>query len=345
MKNILIVALSIMLILVVGCSNDSVNDSPNINKDYNSVPSHFPPIPFPEDNQYSKEKFELGRMLFYEPILSPDGSVVSCSHCMKHENNFGDKSPTSIGFSDHSQVRNVMNLTNTAYRTKKFWDGRGQRVEQPAYRSFFLKSVFGSDTLIVNERLQSDEKYRDMFRKAFGNDAVPSTYLASQAIATFVRCFVSGNSAYDRYINGNESAISEDAKKGLELFMSDRTNCSKCHSELFFTDEKFHNTGVMTHYFDFGRYYVTNLNSDRGKFLTPSLRNCEVSAPYMHSGEIESLEEVIEHYNRGGRPFINKDTLMKPLNLTEEEKHQLLEFLKSLTDWEFLTNKAYANPF
>jgi len=330
---------------ILGCSNIAENNEPVKDTQYDDVPKHFPKIPFPDNNPYSREKFELGRMLFYEPKLSPDGSIVSCSHCMKQENNFGDNSPTSIGFSDFSQVRNVMNLTNSAYRKFKFWDGRGQRIEQPAYRSFFLLSVFGSDTLIINERLQNDEKYASMFEDAFGKNTVPSTYLAAQAISTFVRCFISGNSPYDRYVNGDKSAMSDDAVKGMDIFTSDRGNCSKCHSDFLFTDEKFHNTGVMTHYFDFGRYYVTNVNSDRGKFLTPSLRNCEVSAPYMHSGELETLEEVIEHYNRGGRHFINKDTLMKPLNLTFEEKHQLIEFLKSLTDREFLTNKAFANPF
>lgn len=347
MKFIAMVFIAIMLMMNVACDNrvnEPDNDSNN-DGSYLTVPKHFPEPKFPEDNSYSDAKFELGRYLFYDPSMSPDGSIRSCSHCMKQEYNFGDRTPVSIGFSELPQGRNTMNLTNSVYRKFKFWDGRGSKIESPAYRSFFLKNVFGSDTNVINKRLRSSELYVTMFEQAFGEGSQPSVYLASLAISTFVRSFISGNSAYDRFINGDSSAMGSDALKGMELFVSERTNCSVCHTGIMFTDEMFHNTGVMTHYFDFGRFYVTNDYMDRGRFLTPSLRNCEVSSPYMHSGELTTLEHVIEHYNRGGRPFIHKDTLLKPLNLSVEEKQQLIAFLKSLTDWEFLRNKKFSNPF
>ncbi len=333
--------LSSILLLVAGCGDNAKTVSPTAERNYSQVPPHFPPIPFPENNPYSPEKFELGRKLFYDRRMSEDYTIASCSHCMKQRYNFADNGPTSLGHNRNSMVRNVMNLTNSAYRRNKFWDGRGRCIESPAYRSFFLTSVFASDTNIINKRLQSIPEYRLLFNKSFGKDSPPSVYLASMAIATFVRCFVSGNSAYDKYLNGNKNAMSISAKRGMKLFFSSRLNCSKCHSGLFFTDGKYHNTAVTTHYFDFGLYYRTKKNSDKGKFLTPSLRNCEVSAPYMHNGELATLRDVIHHYNRGGRPFINKDSLIRRLNLSESERADLLAFLKSLTDWEFLKNKKF----
>lgn len=344
MKIYSIICLLVIVFILTACNNSEEVSKPAAGKNYLVVPSHFPPVPFPADNPYSDEKFELGRVLFYDQNMSEDRTIESCSHCMKQNHNFGDNGPTSVGHLGHSMVRNVMNLTNSAYRPRKFWDGRGKRIESPAYRSFFLTSVFASDTNVINQRLRKSEKYKIMFEKAFGKGTVPSVYLASKAIATFVRCFVSGNSAYDKFITGDTNALSSSAKRGMKLFFSDRLNCSKCHTGLFFTDSSFHNTGVTTHYFDFGLYYITGKYSDKGKFLTPSLRNCEVSGPYMHNGELETLRDVIEHYNRGGRPFINKDTLMRKLNLTEREKLDLIEFLKSLTDWEFLNASRFKNP-
>ena len=340
-KYLLIIFSSCMLI---SCNEIQSPDPNGESYDYSIAPKHFPPIPFPNDNPYSREKFILGRQLFYDPLLSPDGSVKSCSHCLKQEHNFADNVAVSLGLLDQPQARNTMPLTNTAFMKQIFWDGRSGKIESPAYRSFFLPNVFGSDTNDVNRKLRASSKYRSLFRIAFGAETEPSVYHASLAISTFVRCLVSGNSAYDRFINGDSTAMNKKAKRGMELFFSEKTRCSVCHSGLFFTDGKFHNTGVITHYFDWGRYYITGLWADRGKFITPSLRNCEASAPYMHDGEILDLSMVLEHYNRGGRPFINKDTLLRPLNLTGYEKEEIVEFLKSLTDWEFLRSKKFSNP-
>ena len=237
-----------------------------------------------------------------------------------------------------------MSLANAAYRNTLFWDGRGTAIEQPAYRSIFLFAIFGSDTNVVNQKLQASPMYQSMFKKAFGENAVPSSFLASQAIATFVRTFVSANSRYDQYLLGKKDALNESEKRGMELFFSERTRCSVCHSGFLFTDLSFHNTGVNTHYFDRGRFLITGIQSDRGKFLTPTLRNIELTAPYMHDGQLLTLEAIIEHYNSGGKPFINKDTLMRPLFLTDTEKQDLINFLKSLTDWELINNPKFKNP-
>ncbi|QLH54142.1 MAG: Cytochrome c551 peroxidase [Candidatus Kapaibacterium sp.] len=333
-----------MIFLITSCTENNNTPQTEQPKDYSKAPKGFPPIPFPADNPYSKAKFELGRRLFYDSILVKDYSFKSCSHCLKQAHNFQDNVPNSLGYNKIPEPRNTMSLTNVAYFDKIFWDGRGKRIEQPAYRSLFLPYIFATDTNELQKRLENHPIYPKLFKEAFGDSAKPTAWNVALAISTFVRCLVSGNSPYDKYVRGDTNALTESQKRGMKLFFSERTKCSVCHSGFLFTDLQFHNTGTTNHYFDFGRYYVTGKYEDRNKFLTPSLRNVEVSAPYLHDGTYKTLEEVIENYNRGGFPTINKDTLIKPLNLTDQEKQDLINFLKALTDWEFLTNPDFAEP-
>lgn len=340
---IIFIVLYAFLSIISGCSENVIENKKN--EALLVIPEGFPPVPFPEDNPYNEAKAELGRMLFYEKRLSRNDLIPSCSHCMKQANGFSDCTPISLGYGNEPEIRNTMALSNVAYRKALFWDGRGKRIEQPAYRSLFLPYILNGDTNEIEKKLKDDPVYPALFKKAFGDSAEPKAYLIGRAIATFVRTLISGNSAYDRYLRGDKKAMNESQIRGMNLFFSDRVNCSKCHSGFMFTDETFHNTGIVTHYFERGRYYITNELSDIGKFITPTLRNVEVNAPYMHNGEISTLEEVIEHYNSGGKEFINKDTLMKPLNLSQQEKQDLLNFLKALTDWEFINNPKFSNPF
>ncbi len=342
MKNSFLLVLILLMIFIISCSE--TNSPHKTEEPFLVIPEHFPELPIPADNPITREKVELGRMLFYEKLLSNDKTIPSCSHCMKQEHAFSDNTPVSLGNKNLPESRNTMSLANVAYREKLFWDGRGKAIEAPAYRSMFLPRILGADTNEIVKRLESHPTYPLLFKKAFGTNAKPSAYLISKAIACFVRTLISGNSRYDKYLRGDSNALNISEKRGMQLFFSERTNCSKCHSGLFFTDLDFHNTGITTHYFDRGRYLITGENKDRGKFITPTLRNIEVTAPYMHDGSFPTLEKVIEHYNQGGKPFINKDTLIKPLGLTSEEIKDLIAFLKSLTDWEFIHNKKFSNP-
>ncbi|NLO18726.1 MAG: c-type cytochrome [Ignavibacteria bacterium] len=346
MKNIIQVVTGFMLALILLLSSCSEKSETEPIDDYKALaPAHFPPVPFPDDNPYSAAKAELGRYLFYDPLLSKDGSIASCSHCMQQEASFANNKDLPSGFGGQLESRNTMPLHNVAYRENLMWDGRGTRVESNAYRSIFLPYIFGADTNVVNESLKNHSFYPEMFKKAFGENTVPSSYLASLAMATFARTLVSGNSRYDKYINGNKSALNESEIRGMELFFSDRTSCSECHSGIMFTDGDYHNTGTTSHYFDKGRYNVTNNWEDKGKFITPTLRNVEVTYPYLHTGEYWTLEEVINNYNLGGHEWFNKDTLIRPLNLNASERADLVNFLKSLTDREFLNSKKISNPF
>ncbi|MCX7879434.1 MAG: hypothetical protein N2517_02110 [Ignavibacteria bacterium] len=334
------------LVLFYSCEKPAATSNLSEEKDFSVPPKGFPPIPFPKENPYSRAKFELGRRLFYEKLLVRDSSFKSCSHCLKQEYNFDNNIPNTLGYNRIAEFRTTMTLTNVAYYPRLFWDGRleGAQIERVAYRSMFLPYIFGNDTNVINSRLTNHPIYPKLFRETFGENAKPSAWLAAQAIATFVRCLVSGNSAYDRYIRGDSNALTASQKRGMVLFFSERTNCSVCHSGFLFSDFKFHNTGNTLHYFDLGRFYVTGRYEDRYKFMTPSLRNVEVSAPYMHHGMFKTLEEVLESYNRGGFPSINKDSIVKPLNLNEQEKQDLINFLKSLTDWNFLRNPDFSEP-
>lgn len=336
----------ILSLFLCGYSCEKSTESSEEEKyDYLTPPEGFPPIPFPENNPYSYEKVQLGRKLFYEKLLSKNRDLPSCSHCMKQRNAFCDDTPISRAHNDEAEYRNTMSLNNVAYRKNLFWDGRGKRIEGPAYRSLWLPMILGADTSEIINRLVKHPEYPEMFRQAFGEDAKPNATLVSKAIATFVRTLVSGNSRYDRYVRGEKNLLTEAELRGMELFFNQkRTNCSNCHSDFMFTDGKYHNTGVHTHYFDRGRFYVSGKNEDRGKFITPTLRNIAETAPYMHNGDMASLEVVLEHYNRGGRPFINKDSLMRPLNLRKHEIADLIAFLKTLTDEEFINNPKYMNP-
>ena len=299
-------------------------------------PLHFPQIIAPIDNPMNDTKIFLGEKLFFEKALSVDSSL-SCATCHQPQFAFSSNgNRITPGLGGNYIPRNVPPVFNEAFYPVYFWDGHSNSLEDMFYFDLHSKMIFGSDTNVIVKRLNQNPDYVKMFNTAFDDLTGITPKKISYSIADFVRSIVSGNSRYDEYIQGNKSALSVDEIKGMNMFFSDRTNCSVCHSGLLFTDGKFHSTGISIHYFDRGRYYITNNNADRGKFRTPSLRNIELTPPYMHDGEIKTLEDVLEHYNRGGQPFINKSPLIKSLNLNENEKRQIICFLKSLTDYKFV---------
>lgn len=330
----------VLLLSILGCHNSTNPQLQNYDYDYSKQPDGFPPIPFPKNNPYSFEKEQLGRYLFFDKIFHKD-SLFSCANCHNPRYAFASNIPNPIGGVNNALPRNALSLVNVAYRKSLGWIGETISLEEAIYHDFDSPLFFKNDTNVIFKRLSRHPFYSQMFEKAFGKGTKPYPYLAAKAIATFVRTLISGNSPFDRYERGDTSALSTIAKKGMELFFSNKANCSKCHSGIFFTDGQPHNTGTTTHYFDFGYYYQSGKNSDRGKFITPTLRNIEFSSPYLHDGSYLTLEEVIENYNRGGLPFFNKDTLIKPLNLNNEEKKALIEFLRALSDTSFINSPRF----
>lgn len=327
------------ILLYVGCVDKNTN-STNNELDYSAPPPGFPPILFPNDNPYNSAKEKLGRYLFFDKIFSHDSSLA-CASCHKPRFAFAGNVPNPIGANNISITRNALSLANVGYRKRLGWDGIEISLEEIIYKDFESPIFFDNDTNVILRRLEQHPYYPKMFEEAFGKGVRPYPYLAAKALATFVRTLVSGNSPYDKYLRGDTNALTPKQKMGMQIFFSERTNCAKCHSGPLFTDEDFHNTGTTTHYFDRGRFHITGKISDRNKFKTPSLRNVELTSPYLHDGTYFTLEEIIENYNRGGYPFFNKDTLMKPLQLTKDEKDALISFLKALTDWEFVNSKRF----
>lgn len=330
-------AFSILALALTGCPSDL---EPTKDPLY-TVPKGFPEPTFPADNPVNADKIELGRKLFYDSLLSSD-KTVACASCHKQELAFTDGKEVSRGVNGELGSRNSPTIVNAAYASRLFWDGRSATIEEQALAAATNPAEMRAVEPVIDARLQQDSAYSVEFARAFGTGTKPTTRLAMKAIATFVRTVLSGSSRYDEFNNGNTGALNDSEKRGKDLFFSAKTQCAECHSGHNFTDDKFHSTGLFTHYFDKGRFDVTKTSADVGKFKTPSLRNIALTAPYEHDGHIPTLEAVIEHYNSGGKDFLNKDSRVRKLNLTEAEKQDLIAFLHSLTDNTLLQNKHFA---
>jgi len=280
----------------------------------------------PEDNPLTQEKVELGRRLFFDKLLSADRSI-SCASCHKPELAFSDGLTVANGVANRKGTRNSPAIINRAYGKSFFWDGRVETLEEQVLHPIqnSLEMNLTLDELVA--RLTADSHYLDTFKRAF-TDGITSANVA-RALASFVRTLRSGNSPFDRSQNGDQTALSAEARRGLELFRG-KANCTACHTGPNFTDEQFHNTGVSWGRGDFGRYRVTSKQKDRGAFKTPTLREIARTAPYMHDGSIATREEVIEYYDRGANANPNLDPELRPLRLTGEEKQALAAFLRAL---------------
>jgi cytochrome c peroxidase len=284
----------------------------------------------PEDNPLNKGKIDLGRDLFFDRRLSVDGTV-SCDFCHSPLLGFSDGRYFGLGVFGLKSKRNTITLINRIFGKEHFWDGRSKSIEEVIIDHIEDKNVFGNTHENLIKILNGDEDYKEKFEEVF--DSEITIYGTSMAIASFVRTIISGNSPYDRYVAGDRNALSESAIRGMNLFFSERLNCSICHSGPNFTDEKYHNNGTKIDLSnpDLGRFIVTSKQSDSGKFRTPTLRDISRSSPYMHDGSLKGLDALIDFYDKGGISERYRSTVIKPLNLTYEEKADLKMFLRNLT--------------
>ncbi len=285
----------------------------------------------PKDNPLTKEKVELGKLLFFDKRLSKNNSIA-CGSCHLPTLAFTDGQPVSTGIHHQQGGRSAPASINRVFSSAQFWDGRAATLEAQSVGPFINPVEHGfvdHDELIA--KLKSIEGYTPLFQKAFGSPDITIDRVG-KAIASFQRTVLSGNSPYDRFdYGGEEDAISSSAKRGLKLFLG-KARCTRCHSGFNFTDEKFHNVGIDwdTEQVDLGRYPVTKNPDEIGAFKTPTLREISRTAPYMHNGRFATLREVVEFYNKGGIKNPHQDNTIIPLNLTEQEKEDLVEFLQSL---------------
>lgn len=327
--------------LFAGCQSEkSVQEKTLSTTTYHwNLPDHFPEPEVPADNAMTQERVDLGRRLFYEPLLSLD-STISCANCHQLPFAFSDPDKVSAGVHGRRGFRNSPTLTNIAYNEHFFFDGGIPSLELQV-----LAPLDNADEMQLNIhkaalRLREDSTYLYLFQKAYGRQ--PDSYSIVRALAAFERTMISANSPYDRWVQGDSSALTPAAQRGLQLFMSDNLQCSQCHSGFNFTNNGFAHNGLHSDYSnDPGRRRVTMKESDVGKFKVPTLRNVEVSAPYMHDGSIPTLVAVIDHYASGGQPHPNKSPLITGFSLTDDEKHDLIAFLHSLTDQSFLSHPKF----
>jgi cytochrome c peroxidase len=283
----------------------------------------------PPHNPVTREKAQLGRRLFFDRKLSADNSLA-CADCHRPERAFSDERRVAVGVLGRRGHRNVPAILNRTYGRAFFWDGRVTTLEEQVLLPIRHPKEMGADLPTLIQRLRADATYQTQFEEIFGRP--PDAGSLSHALATYVRTLFSGASGYDRYEAGETRALSPLAQRGLRLFRG-RARCTRCHSGSNFTDEDFHNTGVswgrQPH--DPGRFVVTGLSEDTGSFKTPTLREVEHTAPYMHDGSLATLEDVIEFYDRGGNANPYRDRDLRRLSLTADEKGALLAFLKSLS--------------
>ena len=289
----------------------------------------------PADNPQTLEKVALGRKLFFDPILSEDDKV-SCASCHKPDNGFAGTDPIAIGLKSRKGTRNAPSLLNKGYSTVLFWDGRAQTLEEQAIQPLSNENELASDINLVLEKLRANQEYVSLFENAFevaGSAAAITPENIGSAIASFERTLIMGNTQVDRFHAAEYGALNESARQGMWIFES-RGHCWKCHNGETFSDQQFHNTGVSfeTAERDMGRFEHTEAAEDKFKFKTPSLRGIELTAPYMHDGSLSTLREVVEFYNGGGsQKDPDLSDKIEPLNLTEAEIDNLVEFLKALS--------------
>ena len=349
------------------------SDEPNpINKEddltdisYNPTPYElpklidFPPMLIPEDNPITEEGVLLGRMLFFDPILSVDSSM-SCSSCHLAENAFADGKRFSRGVQGGFTDRSSMAIMNVGFtRHGLFWDGRAQTLEDQALLPVEDEIELHEEWPNVIEKFKRHPDYPTKFREAFGIDSKTeiTKELAAKAIAQFERTMIVGaGSIYYKTFVLQDLQPSDEALNGFQMFFDVGGNslpdaqCFHCHAAPLFTDPDFRNNGLdsvanVADFKDYGRGRHTGFDFDNGKFAAPTLWNIELTAPYMHDGRFGTLEEVIDHYASGGHWSPNRDPLMDSISLDAEQKADLVAFLKTLTDTSFINNPEFQSPF
>jgi cytochrome c peroxidase len=342
MKKLIVALLFIFPLLFVAC--DKGEDETPAATPYNLViPEGLPPMNIPSNNPLTVEGVALGKRLFYDPILSGD-NTQSCASCHLQEYGFTDPNQFSTGITGEQSPRNAMPLINLGWQTKFFWDGGANGMESQVLAPITNPIEMHETMANAIAELNAHPEYPDLFKAAFGSSQVTSQNIM-RAIAQFERILISGNSKYDQYMRG-ETLLSAQELNGKALFEDmEKGDCSHCHTMgSTFSDFEFRNTGLDSISVDEGRYLITLNESDKGKFKTPSLRNVELTGPYMHDGRFQTLLECVEHYNTGFHYSANLDPNLHFAvkdRMTQQEMEDIVAFLKTLTDMEFVNNPVF----
>ncbi len=386
-----IIRLFFLSVYLVGCGSEessitaavplSQNNQTVTNAEFVwQLPSNIAPPSVPEDNPMSNEKVTLGRFLFYDKQLSANASQA-CADCHQQDKTFSDGQVTAIGSTGIVHPRNSQALVNTAFNHSLTWNNPDvtsieQQIVIPLFGSSPVEMGLSEQNKnSVLARFQESPSYISLFNKAFPDESAPVNFKnIVKSIAVFIRTMNGYNSAFDRFQQGEKNALSPSAQRGMALFLSERLACTQCHSGINFNQPSdtvilignnniFQNIGLFNvdnqggyPLGNQGLIEFTHLKEDMGKFRIPSLRNIELSAPYMHDGSVATLDDVLDVYSAGGRfvatgekagdgrinPF--KNVAIKGFSLAEQDKKDMISFLNSLTDKEFINNAAFSNP-
>lgn len=325
-----------------------------------NIPSHFPDMQIPADNEMTVEGVELGRKLFYETQLSLDNSI-SCASCHNQVNAFSDTKQYSLGVNDSIGTRNSMALVNLGWQQNFFWDGRAKSLEELILEPVENPIEMHLSWVEAEKRINAIQEYKDAFKLVFKTNSITKVHI-SKAIAQFLRTLISGNSKFD-VIYKYENKLSLSSKEqeiykqitpeewyGYDLFKSlNGADCFHCHNGTLMQVNKFSNNGLDFVFKDLGRGKITGNSNDNGKFKVPTLRNIALTAPYMHDGRFKTLDELIEHYSTGIHQSPTIDPLIEyafqgGVQLDDSQKQALKAFLNTLTDYEFISNPEFKKP-
>ena len=315
--------LIVIIVVFVGCHGFSPQIEP-LPKQL----STYEPMFIPPDNPMTPEKVALGKQLFFDERLSSDGSK-SCYSCHVCEHGLTDGLAKAIGAGNKPLTRNSPTLWNIGYHREFYWDGRSNTLEKQAMAAWTGANMGANSDEIVG-KLNALQDYKAQFQKVFQSDATPDNVV--KAIAAFERTLISGNTAWDRWMAGDNTAISMSAYRGWNIFQG--IKCNNCHDGVLFTDQQYHNIGIGMDQQqpDPGRGKVTNRSEEMGAFKTPTLRDVARSGPYFHDGSAQTLEEAVDIMVAGGKPNPYLDTKnLQPRNPLPEQREDLLNFLRSLT--------------
>ena len=334
-------------LLLSGCTSRD-NPRPDATPDLLAVPLHFPQRPDPDYNLMTREGVILGRKLFFEPLMSGNNRIA-CASCHHQDKAFTDGiSLTSIGFSGNRLHRNTQAIINLAWVTNGlFWDGGSTNLESLAIGPITHLDEMGQNILELPQKLAQTGNYTLLFENAFPAEKEEgiTTQKILKALGQYLRTVISADSRYDKYILGQLS-LRDTEQRGLRVFDS---KCSSCHrrDKHLFTDNLYHNIGLESAFSEAnerteqGRYRITFNPDDMGKFRTPTLRNLSYTAPYMHDGRFQTLDEVLDHFQRGIRYTATTSPYLADFSLSDEEKEALKHFLKTLDDEKFVNNPAF----
>ncbi|WP_437626683.1 cytochrome-c peroxidase [Sorangium sp. So ce1151] len=331
------------LLLAGGCGEDgpaAPGPLPPLVTD--AIPAGFPArtaaARAPAENALTEPRAQLGKRLFFDKRLSRTGEIA-CASCHHQEYAFSDPEPVSQGIDGRLGRRNAPALVNLAWGESFFWDGRAATLEEQAGKPIEHPDEMDLPLDEAVARVAGGDVYVKAFTDAYGGP--PGEESLRHALASFVRSIVSAASPYDRHRRGDDTSFGDAERRGEALFLTERAGCFHCHPSGMLTNEGFFNNGTYLDGGDVGRQRITGRTGDLGKFKVPGLRNIAASAPYMHDGSLATLEEVVDHYDRGGLGHFSTDPQIDELGLSPDEKADLAAFLRSLTDRAFLADPRY----